>query len=451
MRARVFKLLASLRSNYWFIPALMSAGAALLAYAVVWLDGRYGEEVLEALGWERGVHPDGARQMLTVIAGSMIAVASTVFSITVVAVVYATGQYGPRLLNNFLSDRGNKVALGTFIATFLYALLVLRTIRSPGEGGDSTGFVPDLAILVGVILAVVSVMVLIFFLHHAPSNIRIHHVIETIGRRILADIEHRFPRDVGHEVADEAAHDDLAQACAGAPHVTATASGYLQIVDAETLFEAACDVDAVIHLRVRPGRFLHEGTRLADVHGARELDRDTRELVRGAFALGQGRTGTQDLDFLFDELVEIALRALSPGVNDPFTATNSFDWMAAALAELARRPAVSGRRHDADGTLRIVVEPPSFADHVERTFGAVRQASATSTEAACGYLRALASAATGTAERPERLAVLREEAAVLMEAARLALEGPNLERVERQLERFERALSETPPALDAFA
>ena len=451
MRARVFKLLASLRSNYWFIPAVMSAGAALLAWAVVWLDARYGDEVISALGWERGAHPDGARQMMTVIAGSMIAVASTVFSITVAAVVYATGQYGPRLLNNFLSDRGNKVALGTFIATFLYALLVLRTIRSAGEGGDSSGFVPDLAILVGVILAVVSVMVLIYFLHHAPSNIRIHHVIETIGRKILADIEHRFPIDVGREVADEAPLDDLARECSSAPTVTATASGYLQIVDADTLLEAACAADAVIHLRVRPGRFLHEGARLADVHGARELDRDTRERVRSAFALGEGRTGTQDLDFLFDELVEIALRALSPGVNDPFTANNSFDWIAAALAELARRPEVSGRRHDRDGTLRIVAEPPSFADRVERTFGAVRQASATSTEAARGHQRALAFAATGTAERPGRLAVLRDEASALMEAARLALEGPNLARVEQELERFERALSETPPGLDAFA
>ncbi|WP_333981088.1 DUF2254 family protein [Sphingomonas aerolata] len=142
--------------------------------------------------WLYASRPDGARQVLSSVGGSMITVAGTVFSVTIAAVVYASGQYGPRLLTNFMRDRGNQVTLGTFIATFLYCLLVLRTIHSADESGGY-GFVPNLALLVGVLLALCSIAVLIYFIHHVPSKIHINSVIEDVGDRLLRGIDDRFP------------------------------------------------------------------------------------------------------------------------------------------------------------------------------------------------------------------------------------------------------------------
>lgn len=448
MRAEIIKRLVALRANYWFIPAVMTIGAALLAIAAIWADRRFNGEILVLLGWERGAHPDGARQMLTVIAGSMIAVASTVFSITIAAVVFASGQFGPRLLDNFLSDTGNKIALGTFIATFLYSLLVLRVVQSPGIDRFDTGFVPNLAVLIAVVLAVISVMVLIFFLNHAPSNIRITHVIAVIGKQALEDIDKRFPNAFGEGEQRKDADARLT----GHPVavVRATKTGYIQIIDEESLFDAARQSDSVITLRTRPGQFIHKGVRIADIYAVDAIDEKTIKAVIRAFASDDGRTAAQDLEFLLDELVEIALRGLSPGINDPFTAMAALNWMAAIIAALAARDMPASRRTDEDGKVRVVVLSQSFESYVSRTFGAVRQSAATNTEAAVGQLRAIASSAAGADGRHEHLSVLRKEAACLVAAARLALGGPDLERVLSAYGAFDRALGETPPAMDEF-
>lgn len=167
MRATLLRLGDHLQQSYWFLPSIMAVAAVLLAGGMIWLDSFVGSAWMDGFAWLYASRPSGARLVLSSVGGSMITVAGTVFSVTIAAVVYASGQYGPRLLSNFMSDRGNQVTLGTFIATFLYCLVVLRTVRSPEESGGA-GFVPNLALLVGVLLAVCSIAVLIFFIHHVP-------------------------------------------------------------------------------------------------------------------------------------------------------------------------------------------------------------------------------------------------------------------------------------------
>ncbi|MBB3912672.1 putative membrane protein [Sphingomonas desiccabilis] len=196
MRAGLLRLADQLRQSYWFLPSLMALAAVLLAGGMVWLDSYEGSGWMDRLPWLYASRPSGARQLLSAIGGSMVTVAGTVFSVTIAAVVYASGQYGPRLLSNFMRDRGNQVTLGTFIATFLYCLIVLRTIRSPEETGGA-GFVPNLAVLIALLLAVCSITVLIFFIHHVPSRIHINSVIEDIGRRLLHEVGRRFPQSIG--------------------------------------------------------------------------------------------------------------------------------------------------------------------------------------------------------------------------------------------------------------
>ncbi len=237
MRARLLRVATALGESYWFVPSLMAIAALLLAAAMVWIDSHHLASWMDRLPWLYAARPTGARSLLSSIGGSMIGVAGTTFSVTIAAVVYASGQYGPRLLSNFMSDRGNQVTLGTFIATFLYSLVVVRTIRSAGEAPGQAAFVPQLAVLVGVVLVLCSIAVLIYFIHHVPSRIHINSVIERIGARLLREIDERFPESSDREV-------EPAAGAAGMPRgrrheICATDTGYLQLIDVDELVEVA--------------------------------------------------------------------------------------------------------------------------------------------------------------------------------------------------------------------
>ncbi|MDX3910154.1 MAG: DUF2254 family protein [Sphingobium sp.] len=217
MKARFVRFVDNLRESYWFVPSLMTGAALLLALAMVFIDSHFGSTWMDRLPWLYAARPDGARSLLSSVGGSMIGVAGTTFSVTIAAVVFASGQYGQRLLSNFMADRGNQVTLGTFIATFLYSMVVLRTIRSPGESGaGAAAFV--------------------------PQRIHINSVIKEVGERLLAEIDNRFPTFVGQPLDTEAADEetqvpaalrdsdeiDLAQQRVA---IRAKTTGYIQVVD----------------------------------------------------------------------------------------------------------------------------------------------------------------------------------------------------------------------------
>ncbi|MGB3165572.1 MAG: DUF2254 family protein, partial [Alteraurantiacibacter sp.] len=195
-------LWARLNANYWFYPALFCLIAAMMAFVMIWLDRTFAATWLNDVNWLIPARPGGASNMLTVMAGSMIGVASTVFSITIAAVAYASGNYGPRLLTNFIEDRGNQLSLATFIGSFVYAIIVLRAVRAEDETAatvaDATstalpGFAPQLSLLVAYALMALCVAVLVFFLNHIPSSIRINKVLEGIGERLLETIKTTYP------------------------------------------------------------------------------------------------------------------------------------------------------------------------------------------------------------------------------------------------------------------
>lgn len=399
MKTKLIRLFDALKGSYWFFPSWMSLMSALLAWAAVSLD-QADPDWIGKISWVGAAHPDGARQILSVIGGSMVTVAGTVFSVTIAAVVYASGQYGPRLLSNFMSDRGNQVTLGTFISTFVYCLLVLRTIRSADETGSSE-FVPDLALMIALVLALCSIAVLIYFIHHVPSKLHINSVIADIGVKLAESLKSRFPQSLG-SARDEgmsSARDSTARmrlvAQAGSQdrgstyQITKSTSGYLQLIDDDTLLEAATRYDLVIRLRVQPGDFIHHRRIVADVWPADRCSEGARAAIAEALAVGVRRTPIQDIRFLIDELVEIAARALSPGVNDPFTAITCIDWLGAAIMDVALRDFPSHLRVDGSGDLRIVAHPVTFATLLDRSFGALRQYCAGDALAAARYIEVL--------------------------------------------------------------
>ena len=450
MRTRLLRLANALGESYWFVPTLMAIGALLLAAAMVWLDSHHMSAWMDRLSWLYAARPSGARSLLSSIGGSMIGVAGTTFSVTIAAVVYASGQYGPRLLSNFMSDRGNQVTLGTFIATFLYSLVVVRTIRSPGEAAGEAAFVPQLAVLVGVLLVLCSIAVLIYFIHHVPSRIHINSVIERIGDRLMREIEERFPTPIGEPVEANGkdghipaafradADDALAEQRAG---VRSKQAGYVQLIDTDTLMATAQDKNLVLRLQYQPGDFIHSGSTLLEVYPADRLDDKTVTELRSAFASGSRRTALQDLRFLIDELVEIAARALSPGVNDPFTANSCLDWLGAALADLATRDLPSRLRADENGDIRVIAHPITFDGFVDRAFGALSQYASADMIAGKRFLAALGDVALAC-DVPARVTVLERQARHFRDLADGALTGVNREVVLQRADELLRALNE---------
>lgn len=363
MNARLIKAWQDLQSSYYFIPGLMGVCSIILAYITIYLDEHYGLKVAD-FGFFLSNKADGARTILATIAGSMMGVAATTFSITMVAVTSAAGQYGPRLIGNFMRDRGNQVTLGTFTSTFIYCLLILRVARTgdSGQGEDMVAeFVPNISLLTAMGLTLMSVGVLIYFIHHVPETLNVGNITGRVGRRLRKDIEALYPENLGDQDTDKDVDlDDYS--LEAAVEINSKAEGYIQTLNEGSLLQLAKDQNAVIKIEYRPGDFVTRDDVLVRVwpQGDEEMDEDACQRYRNAYAMGQDRTAHQNILFLADELVEILARALSPGVNDPFTAINCINWYHSAFKVFLRGDMPSAYRRDDDGTLRVIAYPIDF-------------------------------------------------------------------------------------------
>jgi uncharacterized membrane protein len=351
-----------LRSSYWFVPTIMALAAVGLAMGMLAVDGWLGSKTARKLGYVYSGGADGARGLLSTIAGSVITVGGVVFSITVAALTLASSQFGPRLLRSFMRDLGNQLVLGTFIATFLYCLLVLRTVRGEnGDGGDA-GFVPHVSVTLAVMLAAASLAVLIYFIHHIARSMQAPYVITAVADELLGGINDIFPEEIGRDAGAPVPDPDgpLVEPPGPAQTIASVCDGYVQSVDNDALMKLACEHDLVVRLLRRPGDYAFTGAPLARVWPSRRLDDDVCQRLVDAFTFGADRTATQDLRFPMEQLVEVAVRAMSPGINDPFTAVNCVDRLGSALALLGGRRIPSRYRRDDEGRLRVIADPVGF-------------------------------------------------------------------------------------------
>ena len=439
MTAEIRWLWSRLNANYWFYPALFSIVGAALAFVLTWVDRNGFAQFLNYVAAIVPARPQSASNMLQVIAASMIGVASTVFSITIAAVAYASGTYGPRLLTNFMEDKGNQFSLATFIGTFVYSITVLRTVRAEDEAATTVadavstsapGFVPQLSLLVAYLLMTLSVGVLVYFLNHIPSSIRINTVLEGIGRRLLKGVHKAYP--------DSNTGARAPQVPEGGRDIEVAHTGYIQIIDFEGLCELADKQECCFILRVRTGDFVHPGMIFA-----RAVNGDGKhDDLSDYYTLGATRTPTQDPQFLIDELVEIGLRALSPGINDPFTAITALHWLGAATAELGSRELLK-MDYDNDGagdrSPRVFPLPDDFSHYVKRGFGTMRSAVAASHTAALVMFDTMRHAASPIKDADNRL-LLQQQGDQLIEQVRTQLKGPDLHEVEARYVTFSAAM-----------
>jgi uncharacterized membrane protein len=368
MRAKLQNALYYIRSSYWFVPTVMAIVAIILSQVTVAVDRAGGAEWATTAWWVSFNEPEGARSLLATVAGSMITVTGVTFSLTILAVSYGTSHFGPRLLDNFMQDRGNQVTLGTFVATFLYCLLVLRTVRSASSAADTRlaeAFVPNLSVSCAIVLTLASVGVLIYFIHHIPETIHISNVLNRIAQNLDDKIDQLYPQTLG-EAADQP-QPEYPPPGRSPLKVVSTQSGYLQGIDTTGLMAFTRQSDAITELLVRPGDFVLDGQRIATVFRSDPTDSSPQacaDSIRSLLAIGIARTPTQDLHFLLNQLVEIAALALSPGVNDPFTAIQSIDQLSTAITRLAGRQIPSRFRRDDEGQLRVITTASTWEDVV---------------------------------------------------------------------------------------
>ncbi|MCQ0990249.1 DUF2254 domain-containing protein [Jiella marina] len=444
MRALLIQYYERIKASYWFLPSVLALLSAILAFTLVEIDTLVEPDWLGSGPFLYATQPEGARTLLGAIGGSMIGVAGTVFSVTMAAVVFASGSYGPRLLTNFMNDRGNQVTLAVFVATFVYCMIVLRTVRDGSENGDFAAmFVPNIAIFGALVLAILSIGVLIYFIHHVPSKIHISNVIADIGHTLLKRIGKEYPEKPAHD--DEALNDlrwqlppalrktpDLGEGGSDTPgyrRILSDRVGYVQIVDAESLIEATSTEDVVVRLTCRPGNFIHVGQVIALAWPAERVNDETCDKLRSTIAVGNTRSPGQDLNFLFDELVEIAGRALSPGVNDPYTAITCLDWLKAAMAKIAGRSERSPYIIDDNGKLRAVSLLDDFPAYLEIGFGHLRQYAASDMIAGQHFLNCLTEIVPMCRDR-QQCEAIREQAEKFLDLAREELSGASLATLE---------------------
>ncbi len=397
MTARIRKFISDLEGTFWLVPGLMVLAAILAALALVRLDRTDIVPQWLLKGWLYDGGGTGARTLLGVVAASTIGVAGTVFSITIAALTLAAGQMGPRLLRNFTHDRGVQFTLGAFLGTFSYALIVLRSVRTQSEGA----FVPHLSLSVGILFAFVCVATLVYFVGHMAGRINVDTVVELVSGDVRSAIE-RLTSDARPSKSAPAGF------WRDATPVVDSRRGYLQQLDDDGLADWAAEHEVAIQLLVGRGDYVFPGAPIAVVKPpAKEVD----AAIRNAMALSPQR-GSADLEFVVRQLVEVAVRALSPGINDPYTAMSVLDRLGTALCDVVPLQLPNGILWR-DDRLALVVPSTTYDGLVDAMFHMIRQNAAGNTAVLMRMIEVLT--AVASCERnSERLKALERHAGLVL-------------------------------------
>ena len=344
-------------TGFWFVPSVMLILAAVAAWFMLRIDAHMDPGMEAKLRFVYSGGPEGARSLLSTVAGSMITAASVTFSLASVALSLASQQYGSRVLRNFMRDTVTQVMLGTFVATFLYSVLVVRAIRGSDYGG---GFVPAISITLGIGLTLLSLLSLVYFVHHVSSSVQASQIIDVIGEDLGNSLKSLYPGGEEERPISLAERESLQSRTVAT--VAIAASGYLESLSTDDLIGLAEKLGAVIEVLVKPGDFLLDGQQIARVHGGPALGHEEFRKILKCFHLENERSPEQDIRYQFQQLTDVIVRALSPGINDPFTALNGIDQLSRSALQMARTANVSPERRGADGRLRLIVEMPTLVD-----------------------------------------------------------------------------------------
>lgn len=413
-----------LRTTLWVVPSILVVVSVLLFVVTFEIDvSAYHHHFLPS--WIRTGSADAERSVLIAIAAAVITVIGVVFSITILALTLASQQFGPRMMRNFVRDVGSQVTLGVFVGTFVYAVLVLGSVNSL-----SPTFVPYLSTSTAEALLLVDLGILIYFIHHIAKLIQLPEVIASIADDLMASIDAEFPERVdappsraGQEHAGKSVPELLQLIDERGAVVSSQVSGYIQYVGYSQLIAIATRTDSIVRLEHRPGHYLATGRPLAMVF-PRAAAPEVAQALRKAHVTGPHRTLVQDPVFAIDQLVEIAIRALSAAVNDTFTALTCIDWLSAGLGRVSGRVFDEGVYRDSSGRVRLIESDPSYARMVNRSFDKIRQAAQAMPAVLIRLIDSLGSITLDTTS-PEQRAVLRRQADMVLRVAEETVREPN--------------------------
>lgn len=431
------QLWGALRGSFWFLPSSIVAGSIAIAVGFIQVDTAGGQDWMAR--WPRlfGSSAAGARGVLSTIAGSMMTVVGVTFSMVLVTLSLASSQYTSRILRNFMRDRVTQVVLGIFAGVFTYCLIVLRTIR----GGDDAGFIPSMAVAFGVMLAVSGIGALIFFIHHIAASIQASSIIASVAEETLEAMDRLFPQKIGHPpVEDEEDQSPLPLLERSWQPVPTRVNGYIQIVDNATLLRLARKHKTIVRMERGIGDFVVQGTLMASLALEEPPSKDILAELQAAYSIDRHREVKQDAAFGIRQLVDIALRALSPGINDTTTAVMCVDYLTTILARLASRDIPLSHRYE-EGELRVITIGPTFADLLAESFDQIRGSAAGNVGVMLRMLGALQTIGGFTTDAARRR-VLLEEAHCIAELAERTIEAPH------DRERFESCLAIVREALE---
>jgi len=411
----------ALRGSLWFVPFLMSLGGFALAYVSLTAETGMAMQAIRGSWWMFSGDAAGASDLMSTLLSSMITMTTLAVSITMIVLSLAASQLGPRLIRSFMSDKTTQIVLGVFAMTIAYLLLVRRTIV---EGLDPAA-TPHLAVTLGSALTLGSIFILFYFVHHLAVSLVSNNVVHRVACDLRASLDRLLPRKAVAGIAATAAATDAAR-------VGLDKEGYVQAVAFARLVDAARRADAVLHLEFRPGHFLVRSRPSLAVSPPSALTGRLKSEIEGAIVVGAERTATQDIEYSIRHLVEIGLRALSPGVNDPFTAQTVLDHLGAALAEIFARSEQSGTHRDSDGAVRVVAPVSDVKGMIEASFNQLRQAGADHPAILIHLFDVLGGLAPHAASADQRTALASQAEAALRAARGSAADPFDLDEIERR-------------------
>lgn len=409
--------ISQLKESFWALPTLMAVSGALAAVVSTSADEMAGRTLVSDYAWAWSGSAEGARSVLSVIAGSTMTVAGVVFSITVTALAQTSSHFGPRVLRNFTADRGNQLVLGTFIGTFVFCLLVLRSVSAEGESQPAS--VPFLSVNLGLLFAVASIGVLIYFIHHIARSLQVEVLLANVGAEFDASLATLFPDQLG-EGRDQAP-PQLADpgGWERATPVSTGRDGYVQGIDQAELMALAEAGDLRVIVDKRPGDFVRKKEPVLRVQWPGAPLPAVRRKLAACVQVGVHRTPQADISYSVQQLVEVAARGLSPGVNEVFTALSCIDWLGSALDSLAGRRLPQAARADRHGHVRVIATPTSLVDLADLVFDTLRPYAAEHALIAHRLLYLIEDLAPRLHRAADAHALQRHARRVAMEAERL--------------------------------
>jgi uncharacterized membrane protein len=418
----------------WALPTL-AVVLALIAGSVLALVDIGPDSSFEPLLFQGTA--DDARALLIGIASTMVTVIALVLGLTVVALQLASTQYSPRLLRNFLRDRVNQVVLSVFVATFTYSTAGLYTVGV--SGGQRTSSYPRLAVTGALVLLFASLVMLVFFVHHLVRSIQVDEIMATVERNTLHVIEHDLPT-AGITAGP------LPDPPVWAVAVPSPSSGYVQTVHPDVLLAAAVARDVNVAVASMVGDHVVAGSPLVWLWRASPEQpppprAEFEHVVRQAVRIGFERTMEQDAAFGVRQLADIASKALSPAINDPYTAVQALQHVAVVLAELSHRPLGSQVLRDPAGAPRVTLPGRDFGYYLDLSCGQIRRYGRSEPRVMLALLRILSSTGRFCADDDTRAVLARQVRLVLADAEAAIVQPADLEPVQQDAAKVLREVS----------